>query len=74
MEAFVKRMIKERDELYIKMEKLRTFYGEVEDGGENPALKMNHLELKMLWDQLQAMESYYRILNARIGLHTEIEE
>lgn len=72
MEAFVKRMIKERDELYIKMEKLRTFYGEV--GEENPALKMNHMELKMLWDQLQAMETYYRILNARIGIHTEIEE
>jgi hypothetical protein len=71
MKDFVKRMIKERDELYIKMEKLRTFYAEEE---ENPALEMKPIELKMLWDQLQAMETYYRILNSRIGIHIEIEE
>lgn len=71
MKDFVKRMIKERDELYIKMEKLRTFYVEEE---ENPALEMKPIELKMLWDQLQAMETYYRILNSRIGIHIEIEE
>lgn len=70
MKDFVKRMIKERDELYIKMEKLRTFYAEE----ENPALEMKPIELKMLWDQLQAMETYYRILNSRIGIHIEIEE
>lgn len=45
MKDFVKRMIKERDELYIKMEKLRTFYVEEE---ENPALEMKPIELKML--------------------------
>jgi hypothetical protein len=72
MKDFVKRMIKERDELYIKMEKLRTFYAEAEE--ENPALEMKPIELKMLWDQLQAMETYYRILNSRIGIHIEIEE
>ena len=70
MEDFVKRMITERDELKERIDKLKKFIDQVDNGNA----KVLDYEFDAMRTQLDYMEKYYVILNTRIGFHTTLDD
>lgn len=70
MEDFVKRMITERDELKGRIDKLKNFIDQVDNGNA----KVLDYEFDAMCTQLEFMEKYFVILNTRIGFHTTSED
>ena len=70
MEDFVKRMITERDELKERIDKLKKFIDQVDNGNA----KVLDYEFDAMRTQLDYMEKYFVILNTRIGFHTTSQD
>lgn len=70
MEDFVKRMITERDELKERIDKLKKFINQVDNGNA----KVLDYEFDAMRTQLEFMERYFVILNTRIGFHTTLND
>ena len=71
MKDFVKRMIKERDELNERIDKAEAFYY---DAVNSPSIVLSGFEIECLEEQIDHMKEYFRVLNTRIGYYAEIEE
>ena len=71
MKDFVKRMIKERDELKERIDKAEDFYHKADAGDD---VTLSRFEMEHLDEQIDYMKAYFRVLNTRIGYYTEIEE
>ncbi|QDP56539.1 MAG: hypothetical protein Tp118SUR00d2C21406351_45 [Prokaryotic dsDNA virus sp.] len=65
VEPYAERLIKERDELKLKTDKLTVFLD------SDKIKNFNEEDLKMLRTQLIYMSSYLMILNLRIGRYEE---
>lgn len=65
IEPYAERLIKERDELKLKTDKLTVFLD------SDKIKNFNEEDLKMLRTQLIHMSSYLMILNLRIGRYEE---
>lgn len=71
MKDFVKRMIKERDELKERIDKAEDFYHKADNGDD---ITLSRFEMEYLYEQIDYMKDYFRVLNTRIGYYAEIEE
>lgn len=71
MEDFVKRMIKERDELKERIDKAEKFYHEVDN---SLSIYLSEFEMECLNEQIGYMKDYLKVLNTRIGFYAKIEE
>lgn len=71
MKDFVKRMIKERDELKERIDKAEDFYYNAQN---SLTIVLSEFEMECLEEQIDYMKDYFRVLNTRIGYYAEIEE
>lgn len=69
---FVKRMIKERDELKEKINKLSKFYASAVE--EELDITLEPEQIEAMAEQLEYMEKYYNVLCKRIGYFVDVEE
>lgn len=65
MKEYVKRLIKEADDLAVKCEKLQAFAYD-----KSKLDKLSIEQQKLMWQQMSFMEGYYKILEKRIGIET----
>lgn len=68
---FVKRMIIERDELKERIDKAEAFYHKADSGDD---IILSRFEMECLYEQIDHMKDYFKVLNTRIGFYTGIEE
>lgn len=71
MKDFVKRMIKERDELKERIDKAEDFYHNAQN---SLTTVLSEFEMECLEEQIDYMKDYFRVLNTRIGYYAEVEE
>ena len=65
IEQYAERLIKERDELNVKVDKLISFLD------SDKIHKMSSGDVELLRSQLELMSGYLQILNIRIGRYEE---
>lgn len=65
LEQYAERLIKERDELNVKVDKLISFLD------SDKIHKMSSRDVELLRSQLELMSGYLQILNIRIGRYEE---
>lgn len=66
MKEFVKRMVKELEDLAVKIEKLDDFLVKQENNGT-----LTGKQIALLHEQVMYMKQYEKVLRARIELETE---
>lgn len=69
---FVKRMIKERDELKERINKLSKFYESAIE--EELDVTLEPIQIDAMGEQLEYMNKYYNVLCKRIGFFVDVEE